>query len=39
MITKKPTRTMEFSEQDENFIKKLAGDIGCHMQKTAYVLT
>jgi len=33
MITKKPTRTMEFSEQDENFIKKLAGDIGCHYSK------
>jgi hypothetical protein len=33
MIVKKPTRTMEFGEQDEDFIKKLAGDIGCHYSK------
>ena len=24
---------MEFGEQDEDFIKKLAGDIGCHYSK------
>jgi hypothetical protein len=33
MIDKKPRRTMEFGEQDEDFIKKLAGDIGCHYSK------
>ena len=33
MITKQPRRTMEFVEQDEDFIKKLAGDIGCHYSK------
>ncbi len=33
MIPKQPRRTMDFGEQDENFIKKLAGDIGCHYSK------
>jgi hypothetical protein len=33
MIVKKPRRTMEFGEHDEDFIKKLAGDIGCHYSK------
>jgi hypothetical protein len=33
MLTKKPRRTMEFSEQDEGFIEKLAGDVGCHYSK------
>ena len=33
MITKQPRRTMVFGEQDEGFIKKLAGDIGCHYSK------
>jgi len=33
MIAKKPRRTMEFGEQDEDFIKKFAGDIGCHYSK------
>ncbi len=33
MLVKKPRRTMEFGEQDEGFIKKLAGDIGCHYSK------
>jgi hypothetical protein len=33
MIANKPRRTMEFGEQDEDFIKKLAGDIGCHYSK------
>ena len=33
MIDKKPSRTIEFIEQDEDFIKKLAGDIGCHYSK------
>ena len=33
MLVKKPRRTMEFGEQDEDFIKKLAGDIGCHYSK------
>jgi hypothetical protein len=33
MIDKQPRRTMEFGEQDEDFIKKLAGDIGCHYSK------
>jgi hypothetical protein len=33
MINKKPRKTMEFLEQDEDFIKKFAGDIGCHYSK------
>jgi|WetSurMetagenome_2_1015567.scaffolds.fasta_scaffold98402_1 hypothetical protein len=33
MIAKQPRRTMEFGEQDEDFIKKLAVDIGCHYSK------
>jgi len=33
MIAKQPRRTMEFGGQDEDFIKKLAGDIGCHYSK------
>jgi hypothetical protein len=33
MIAKQPRRTMEFGEQDEDFIRKLAGDIGCHYSK------
>jgi hypothetical protein len=33
MVAKQPRRTMEFGEQDEGFIKKLAGDIGCHYSK------
>ena len=28
-----PTRTIEFGEQDEGFIKQLAKDIGCHYCK------
>jgi hypothetical protein len=35
MIVKQPRRTMEFGEQDEDFIKKLAGDIGCHYNKAS----
>jgi hypothetical protein len=33
MLVKKPRKTMEFGEQDEDFIKQLAGDIGCHYSK------
>ncbi len=33
MISTKPRRTAAFGEQDEDFIKKLAGDIGCHYSK------
>lgn len=33
MIAKQPRRTMEFGEQDEDFIKKIAVDIGCHYSK------
>ena len=33
MKARKPRRTMEFGEQDEDFIRKLAGDIGCHYSK------
>ncbi len=33
MITKQPRRTLEFGEQDEIFIKKFAGDIGCNYSK------
>ncbi len=29
MIVKRPTRTIGFIEQDENFVKKLAQDVGC----------
>jgi hypothetical protein len=34
MTTKTPTKKMEFSEQDETFVKQLAKDIGCHYSKT-----
>jgi hypothetical protein len=33
MIDKKPRRTLEFGEQDEDFIKQFAKDIGCHYSK------
>ena len=33
MLAKQPRRTMEFGGQDEDFIKKLAKDIGCHYSK------
>jgi hypothetical protein len=33
MLAKNPTRTIEFGEQDEDFIKQLAKDIGCHYCK------
>jgi hypothetical protein len=33
MLVKKPRRTMEFGAQDEEFVKKLAGDIGCYYSK------
>jgi hypothetical protein len=33
MIAKQLRRTMEFSEQDESFVKQLARDIGCHYSK------
>lgn len=33
MPVKNPTRTIEFGEQDEGFIKQLAKDIGCHYCK------
>ena len=33
MIAKQPRRTIEFGEQDKDFIKKLAVDIGCHYSK------
>ena len=33
MENKKPRRTLEFSEHDETFVRKLAGDIGCHYSK------
>ena len=33
MVNKKPRKTMEFSEQDEVFIKNLAKNIGCHYSK------
>ncbi len=35
MIVKQPRRTMEFGEQDESFIKRLAGDIGCYYSKAS----
>ena len=33
MNVKKPIRTAVFSERDEVFIQKLAGDIGCHYSR------
>jgi hypothetical protein len=33
MLAKNPTRTIEFGEQDEGFVKQLAKDIGCHYCK------
>ena len=33
MPAKNKTKTIEFSEQDEGFIKQLAKDIGCHYFK------
>lgn len=33
MIIKKPMRKIAFVEQDENFVKQLARDIGCHYYK------
>ncbi len=33
MPTNNKTRTIEFGEQDEGFIKQLAKDIGCHYSR------
>ncbi len=33
MITKIPSKKLEFCEQDESFVKQLAKDIGCHYSK------
>ncbi|MFH1169084.1 MAG: hypothetical protein V1691_00180 [Chloroflexota bacterium] len=33
MPTKNPTKRIEFGEQDEGFVKKLAKDIGCYYCK------
>ena len=33
MLAKKTTKTIDFVEQDEGFIKKLAKDIGCYYCK------
>ena len=33
MLVKNKTKRIEFGEQDEGFIKKLAEDIGCHYCK------
>jgi hypothetical protein len=33
MVMKPPTKKMEFSEQDEIFIKQLAEDVGCYYSK------
>jgi len=35
MVAKKPTRTMEFTDQDEGFIRQLSGDIGCYYHKAS----
>ena len=35
MVTKKPTRNMEFTAQDEGFIRQLSGDIGCFYRKAS----
>ena len=33
MVEKNPTKTIEFREKDEEFVKQLAKDIGCHYSK------
>ena len=33
MIDRKPRKTIEFGEEDEEFVKKLAKDVGCHYSK------
>jgi hypothetical protein len=33
MIDKRPRKTIEFGEHDEEFIKQFAKDIGCHYSK------
>jgi len=33
MNDKNPTKTIEFREKDEEFVKQLAKDIGCHYSK------
>ena len=33
MLIKNKTKTIEFGEQDEGFIKQLAKDIGCHYSR------
>ncbi len=35
MLTKQPSRTMEFTDQDEGFIRQLSGDIGCYYRKAS----
>ena len=34
MINTKPRRAMEFLQQDEDFVKRLARDIGCYYSKS-----
>jgi hypothetical protein len=33
MLDKKPRKTMDFGEQDVEFVKQLAKDVGCHYFK------
>ena len=35
MVAKKPTRTIEFTDRDEAFIRQLSGDIGCYYRKAS----
>ena len=35
MIAKQLTRTMDFSGQDEDFIRQISGDIGCFYRKAS----
>ncbi len=33
MLTNNKTKTIEFGEQDKDFIRQLAKDVGCHYYK------
>ncbi|MDO8569156.1 MAG: hypothetical protein Q7R57_10670 [Dehalococcoidales bacterium] len=35
MVAKKPIRTIDFTDQDEGFIRQLSGDIGCFYCKAS----
>lgn len=35
MVATKPTRTMEFTDQDKDFIRQISEDIGCYYRKAS----